>query len=57
MLWRSGALGVHNEVVLTGGAPPEGRRPGGLPPQLMRYAEEWYEVEAPKGKKRGWILS
>ena len=57
MLWRSGVLGVHNEVVLTGGAPPEWKRPGGLPPQLMRYAEEWYEVEAPKGKKRGWILS
>ena len=57
MLWRSGALGVHNEVVLTGGAPPEWKRPGGLPPQLMRYAQEWYEVEAPKGKKRGWILS
>jgi hypothetical protein len=58
MLWRSGAFGVYNEVVLTG-PPPTPREwgpAGGLPSELGQYKGEWYPVRAPPGKKHGWIL-
>ena len=56
LLWRSGAMGIYNEVVITGGPPREWNRPGALPSQLRKYAGEWYAVEAPPGKRRGWIM-
>ena len=56
MLWRSGAMGIYNEVVITGAPPMEWNQPGALPSQLRKYAGEWYAVEAPPGKTRGWIM-
>ena len=58
MLWRSGALGVYNEVVITG-PPPTPREwgpAGGLPSELGQYKGEWYPVKAPPGRTHGWIL-
>lgn len=58
MLWRSGALGVYNEVVITG-PPPTPREwgpAGGLPSELGQYKGEWYPVRAPPGRIHGWIL-
>ena len=58
MLWRSGALGVYNEVVITG-PPPTPREwgpSGGLPSELGQYKGEWYPVKAPPGRTHGWIL-
>ena len=58
MLWRSGAFGVYNEVVITG-PPPTPRQwgpAGGLPSELGQYKGEWYPVKAPPGKIHGWIL-
>ena len=58
MLWRSGAMGVYNEVVITG-PPPTPREwgpSGGLPSELGQYKGEWYPVKAPPGRTHGWIL-
>ena len=58
MLWRSGAMGVYNEVVITGPPPtPQEWGPsGGLPSELGQYKGEWYPVKAPPGRTHGWIL-
>lgn len=59
LLWRSSAMGVYNEVVITGPppTPSEWGAPGGLPSELTKYKGEWYEVTAPaSGKQHGWIL-
>jgi hypothetical protein len=58
VLWRSGAHGVYNEVIITGPPPTdlEWSKQGGLPNELAKYKGEWYEVRAPAGKQHGWIL-
>lgn len=55
-LWRSGARGIWNEVVLTGPPPPPewAQR---LPPQLRHLTEDWHHVKAPSGtEEQGWLM-
>jgi spermidine synthase len=53
-LWRSGARGIWNEVVLTG-PPPVGWAER-LPPQLRHLAGDWHHIKAPPGVEQGWLM-
>ena len=54
-VWRSGAHGIWNEVVLTG-QPPHKMWEKNLPPELRHLAGDWFPVTAPPGAETGWIL-
>ena len=54
-MWRSGAHGIWNEVVLTG-PPPHKMWEKNLPPELRHLAGDWFPVTAPPGAETGWIL-
>lgn len=56
-LWRSGAQGIWNEVVLTGPPPSPVGWKERLPPQLRHLTQDWHHVKAPPGgPERGWLM-
>ena len=55
-LWRGGAHGIWNEVVLTGPHPTiQCWADGHLPMQLAEYTDAWVPISAPTGAKQGWM--
>lgn len=54
-LWRSGAQGIWNEVVLTG-PPPPAEWADRLPPKLRHLTGDWHHVKAPPGVEHGWLM-
>ena len=56
-LWRSGARGIWNEVVLTGPPPQPIGWAEHLPRQLRHLTEDWHHVKAPVGgPEQGWLM-
>ena len=55
-LWRGGAHGIWNEVVLTGPHPTiQCWADGHLPMRLAEYTDAWVPISAPTGAKQGWM--
>ena len=55
-LWRGGAHGIWNEVVLTGPHPTiQCWADGHLPMHLAEYTDAWVPISAPTGAKQGWM--
>ena len=55
-LWRGGAHGIWNEVVLTGPHPTiQCWADGHLPMQLSKYTDAWVPITAPPGARQGWM--
>ena len=55
-LWRGGAHGIWNEVVLTGPHPTiQCWADGHLPMHLSKYTDAWVPITAPPGARQGWM--